>query len=54
MLLGDHLVVARYPGTVLADWYTLSADHPSWFAPDGVHLETAGAQAMAGLVASHL
>ncbi len=46
--------VARYPGAVLADWYTLSANQPSWFAPDGVHLEAAGARAMAGLVAAHL
>jgi lysophospholipase L1-like esterase len=47
--------MARYPGTaVLADWYTLSANHPSWFAPDGVHLQTAGAQAMASLIAGSL
>ena len=47
--------VARYPGTaVLADWYTLSADQPSWFAPDGVHLQKPGAQAMASLIASQL
>lgn len=47
--------VARYPGTaVLADWYTLSTAQPSWFAPDGVHLQTAGAQAMASLVAGRL
>jgi hypothetical protein len=47
--------VERYPGTaVLADWYTLSANHPSWFAPDGVHLQTAGAQAMASLIAGSL
>ncbi len=47
--------VARYQGTaVLADWYILSANQPSWFAPDGVHLQAAGAQAMASLVASRL
>ena len=46
--------VARYPGAVLADWYALSTNQPSWFAPDGVHLEAAGARAMAGLVAAHL
>jgi lysophospholipase L1-like esterase len=44
--------VARYPGVaVLADWYTLSAPHPEWFTPDQVHLEPAGAQAMAALIA---
>jgi hypothetical protein len=45
--------VARYPGVaVLADWYSLSSDHPEWFAPDQVHLQPAGAQAMAALIAA--
>jgi hypothetical protein len=44
--------VARYPGqAVLADWYTLSTGHPEWFTPDQVHLEPAGAQALAALIA---
>ena len=44
--------VARYPGVaVLADWNALSSPHPEWFTPDQVHLEPAGAQAMAALVA---
>jgi len=44
--------VARYPGVaVLADWYDLSKDQPEWFAPDQVHLQPAGAQAMAALIA---
>jgi hypothetical protein len=44
--------VARYPGVaVLADWNALSTPHPEWFTPDQVHLEPAGAQAMAALVA---
>ena len=46
--------VARYPGVaVLADWYTLSTPHPEWFTPDQVHLEPAGAQAMAALIAQN-
>ncbi len=45
--------VARYPGTaVLADWYALSTPHPEWFTADGVHLNPAGAAALAGLIAS--
>jgi len=45
--------VARYPGVaVLADWNGLSSGHPEWFTPDQVHLQPAGAQAMADLVAS--
>jgi hypothetical protein len=46
--------VARYPGVaVLADWNALSSPHPEWFTPDQVHLEPAGAQAMAALVAQN-
>jgi hypothetical protein len=46
--------VARYPGqAVLADWYTLSTGHPEWFTPDQVHLEPAGAQALANLIAQN-
>jgi hypothetical protein len=46
--------VARYPGqAVLADWYSLSANHPEWFTPDQVHLEPAGAQALANLIAQN-
>ena len=43
--------VARYPGVaVLADWYTLSSPHPEWFTPDQVHLQPAGAAALASLI----
>ena len=46
--------VARYPGVaVLADWNTLSTPHPEWFTPDQVHLEPAGAQALAALIAQY-
>ncbi len=45
--------VARYPGVaVLADWYSLASGHPEWFTPDEVHLQPAGAQAMAALIAA--
>jgi lysophospholipase L1-like esterase len=46
--------VARYPGVaVLADWNALSTPHPEWFTPDQVHLQPAGASALAGLVARY-
>ena len=46
--------VARYPGVaVLADWYSLSVGHPEWFTPDQVHLEPAGAQALAALITAN-
>jgi hypothetical protein len=44
--------VARYPGVaVLADWYSMSSSHPEWFNADQVHLQPAGAAALAGLIA---
>jgi hypothetical protein len=46
--------VARYPGVAeLADWNALSTGHPEWFTPDQVHLQPAGAQALANLVAQY-
>ncbi len=54
---GDNAVlaagVARYPGVaVLVDWYTLASGHPEWFTADQVHLQPAGASAMASLIAA--
>ena len=47
--------VARYPGVaVLADWNAVSSPHPEWFTPDQVHLQPAGAQALAALVAQYV
>ena len=46
--------VARYPGTaVLADWYALATPHPEWFTADQVHLNPAGATALATLIAQY-
>lgn len=52
---GDNAVlaagVARYPGlAVLADWNALSSPHPEWFTADQVHLDPAGAAALAALI----
>lgn len=47
--------VARYPGVaVLADWYSMSSPHPEWFTSDQVHLQPAGAAALAGLIAQNV
>jgi hypothetical protein len=47
--------VARYPGVaVLADWFSLSSPHPEWFTSDQVHLQPAGAAAMASLIAQNV
>jgi hypothetical protein len=42
----------QHPGRILVlDWNALSAGHPSWFAPDGIHLgDAAGIDAFARLV----
>ncbi|MGO9753383.1 MAG: hypothetical protein ACLP22_18110 [Solirubrobacteraceae bacterium] len=46
----------QHPGRIeILDWDQLSAGHPNWFAPDGIHLGgTAGIDAYAQLVASAL
>ncbi len=56
---GDNAVLAeapvRYPGVaVLADWYTLATPHPEWFTADQVHLNPAGATALALLIAKYV
>ena len=45
--------VARYPNTVLADWYSASVDHPEFFL-DGVHLRPEGVQAYAQLITAYV
>lgn len=49
-------VAAQDPGRILVlNWDQVSAGHPDWFAPDGIHLGgTAGINAYARLVASAL
>lgn len=48
--------VTKYPNAVLADWQGLASQHPEWFYGDGTHLPPggAGAQALAGVIASHV
>ena len=45
-------VARTFPNASLVDWYAASATHPDDFYPDGVHLDPAGAQYYADLLAS--
>jgi len=40
----------RHPEMTVVDWNFYSHSHPDWFQPDGLHLTTRGALAMATLV----
>jgi hypothetical protein len=47
---------SRYPDVFIADWATLAAQNPQWFAGDGTHLaiDGPGATALAMLITSTL
>jgi hypothetical protein len=42
--------IPHYRNALLANWYEYSAGHASWYASDGIHLDSAGGAAMAELV----
>jgi hypothetical protein len=50
--LNDDLRAAlrRWPQLELVDWDAASADHPEWFAIDGIHLDKRGGRALARLI----
>ena len=53
----NNLLIAQYAekyGAILIDWNAISQGHPEFFAPDGVHLVTAGVRAYVGAVAEYL
>jgi len=43
---GNNALVAelakQYPAVTLIDWSAISAGHPEYFAPDGIHLVPTG------------
>ncbi len=49
-----HAAATRHPELTVVDWQVYSRSHPDWFQPDGIHLRTDGAVAMATLVHSTL
>lgn len=47
--------VARWPNLRIVDWHAAARDRPEWFGDgEGIHLSSAGARAMADLIAAHL
>ena len=54
--MNDLLLEAatRHPELTVVDWNLYSRSHPDWFQPDGLHLQRAGALAMATLVQKEL
>ena len=47
-------VVSRYPNAVLIDWDQISANHPEYFATDGVHLNPPGVNAYVSAIREEL
>jgi hypothetical protein len=54
----NNLIIAdavrRFPNAVLIDWRSISRSHPAYFAPDGIHIGTAGARAYTLLIVEQL
>ena len=47
-------VASRYPNATLVDWNLLSANHPEYFASDGVHLNPPGVNAYVSAILEEL
>ncbi len=47
-------VASKYPQVKLVDWNQISADHPEYFAPDGVHLVPTGVIAYVDAIEEYL
>lgn len=53
----NNILIARYAqlyGALVIDWNELSAGHPEYFAPDGVHLVPIGVRAYVDAISSKL
>ena len=54
---GNNELIAKYAalyGASLVDWASISAGHPEFFGPDGVHLVPAGVRAYVDAIISNL
>ncbi len=45
-------MTGHYPNVVIVDWNAAATAHPSWFGPDGIHVNPTGARGYAALVAA--
>ena len=53
----NNALIAQYAalyGARLIDWVTISAGHPEYFGPDGVHLVPAGVRAYVDAISAEL
>ncbi len=53
----NNALIAQYAaqyGARLIDWATISAGHPEYFGPDGVHLVPAGVRAYVDAITAEL
>ena len=53
----NNALIAKYAaqyGARLIDWATISAAHPEYFGPDGVHLVPAGVRAYVDAISAQL
>jgi hypothetical protein len=53
----NNALIAKYAaqyGARLIDWASISAEHPEYFGPDGVHLVPAGVRAYVDAIAAQL
>ncbi|ALM56521.1 O-acetyltransferase [Staphylococcus equorum] len=44
----------EHDNVTLIDWYKRSAGHSEYFAPDGIHLEKSGVEAMTDEILKHI
>ncbi|WP_203363555.1 acyltransferase family protein [Bacillus sp. REN10] len=51
---GLQEVAGQFSNATLVDWYQASANHPNYFAPDGVHLSKEGAEVYASLILNEI
>ena len=47
-------IAYQYPKVKVVDWNSISAGHPEYFAPDGVHLVPAGVKVYVAAILNKL